>query len=143
MTIASMEATLKLFLDPEKLTLNHPCYRMFSCGLEGLEKRAQKINKKLSAGAKDKADIHIVDGGSQVGSGSVPIETLPTKLLRVKPSSLSADNLAKKLRSNVPPIFTRVQKDSVLLDLRTIQPEEDESVQEALLRILKGKELSS
>ncbi len=143
MTIASMEATLKLFLDSEKLTLNHPCYRMFSCGLEDLEKRAQKIKKKLIAGAKDKADIHIVDGGSQVGSGSVPIETLPTKLLRVKPSSLSADNLAKKLRCNVPPIFTRVQKDSVLFDLRTIQPEEDESVQEALLRILKGKELSS
>lgn len=143
MTIASMEATLKLFLDPEKLTLNHPCYRMFSCGLEDLEKRAQKIKQKLSAGAKDKADIHTVDGGSQVGSGSVPIETLPTKLLSVKPSSLSADNLAKKLRSNVPPIFTRVQKDSVLFDLRTIQPEEDESVQEALLRILQGKELSS
>jgi L-seryl-tRNA(Ser) seleniumtransferase len=143
MTIASMEATLKLFLDPEKLTLNHPCYRMFSCRLEDLEKRAQKIKKKLSAGAKDKADIHTVDGGSQVGSGSVPIETLPTKLLSVKPSSLSADNLAKKLRTNVPPIFTRVQKDSVLFDLRTIQPEEDESVQEALLRILKGKELSS
>jgi len=143
MTIASMEATLKLFLDPEKLTLNHPCYRMFSCELEDLEKRAQKITKKLSAGAKDKADIHTVDGGSQVGSGSVPIETLPTKLLSVKPSSLSADNLAKKLRSNVPPIFTRVQKDSVLFDLRTIQPEEDESVQEALLRILFGKELSS
>ena len=143
MTIASMEATLKLFLDPEKLTLNHPCYRMFSCGLDDLEKRAQKIKNKLSAGVKEKADIHIVDGGSQVGSGSVPIETLPTKLLSVKPSSLSADNLAKKLRSNVPPIFTRVQKDSVLFDLRTIQPEEDESVQEALLRILKGKELSS
>ena len=143
MTIASMEATLKLFLDPEKLTLNHPCYRMFSCGLDDLEKRAQKIKNKLSAGVKEKADIHTVDGGSQVGSGSVPIETLPTKLLSVKPSSLSADNLAKKLRSNVPPIFTRVQKDSVLFDLRTIQPEEDESVQEALLRILKGKELSS
>ena len=116
---------------------------MFSCKLEDLKKRAQKIQKKLSAGAKDKADIHTVDGGSQVGSGSVPIETLPTKLLSVKPSSLSADNLAKKLRSNVPPIFTRVQKDSVLFDLRTIQPEEDESVQEALLRILKEKELSS
>ena len=143
MTIASMEATLKLFLDPEKLTLNHPCYRMFSCGLDDLEKRAQKIKNKLSAEVKGKADIHTVDGGSQVGSGSVPIETLPTKLLSVKPSSLSADNLAKKLRSNVPPIFTRVQKDSVLFDLRTIQPEEDESVQEALLRILKGKELSS
>ena len=140
MTITSMEATLKLFLDSEKLTLNHPCYRMFSLKLEELEKRAQKIAKKLIAAVKEKADIHVVDGESQVGSGSVPIETLPTKLLKVQPSSRSAENLAKKLRTNVPPVFTRVQKDSVLFDFRTIQPEEDESVQEALQHLLKEKE---
>lgn len=142
-TIAAMEATLKLFFNSAKLSLNHPSYRMFSIGLEELENRAQKIKKKLDDVAKDKADIAVVDGDSQVGSGSVPLETLPTKLLKMNPSFISADNFAKKLRFNSPPIFTRVHKDSVFFDFRTIQPGEDESVLEALLNFLKGKELSS
>lgn len=140
MTIAAMEATLRLFLDPAKLTLSHPAYRMFSLSLEELEKRAQAVEKKLRKRIAGKADISLIDGGSQVGSGSAPVETLPTKLLKVKPFALSAENLAKKLRYNIMPVFSRVQKDAVLFDFRTIQAEEDELVMDALLGILEGKE---
>jgi len=142
-TIAAMEATLRLFFNPEKLTLSHPSYKMFSYSSKELEKRAQQIAKKLREVITDEADIQIIDGESQVGSGSAPIETLPTKLLKVKPSILSAENFAKKLRSNIIPIFTRVHKESVLFDFRTIRPKEDASVLEALLSLLKGKEIQS
>ena len=72
-----------------------------------------------------------------MGSGSVPTELIPTKLLKIRPLEETVDNLAKKLRSHTPPICVRVQKDFVLLDLRTIQKNQDKIILKALLTILK------
>ena len=83
-------------------------------------------------------EFSVVDGESQVGSGSVPVETIPTKLLMVKPKEVSAEKLARGLRHNDPAVFPRVQKDAVLLDFRTIQ-EEDAVVLDALLSLLKKR----
>jgi len=141
-TIAGLEATLRLFLVPEKIDVTHPVYRMFSVSLEEVEKRVNKSIKKLRSQIKDEAEIAPIDGGSQVGSGSVPVETIPTKLLTIKPTASSAENLAKQLRMESPPIFTRVHKESVLFDFRTIQEEEDKYIIDALLLLLK-KEKSS
>jgi L-seryl-tRNA(Ser) seleniumtransferase len=139
LTIAGMEVTLRLFLSRDKLPDSHPVYRMFSLSPKEVEKRAQKVVKELRAQIADKTEISIIDGGSQVGSGSVPVETIPTKLLRIKPASGSPENLAGKLRHYKPPIFTRIQKDAVLFDFRTIQEDEDTVVLEALLELMKKR----
>jgi L-seryl-tRNA(Ser) seleniumtransferase len=141
-TIAAMEATLKLFLNPSQLADHHPLYRMLSAKLEELEKRAQGMAKKLKDQRREEARFQVVNGDSQVGSGSAPIETVPTKLLSIKPLVLSAANLARKLRYHNPPVFARVQKEKVLLDFRTIQPDEDSTVCKALLSHLREKELN-
>lgn len=125
MEVAAIEATLKLFLDPSKLNERHPTYRMLSISLEELEKRAKAVAKKLTGAS-------VIEGKSQVGSGSVPAETLPTKLLAIKPLGLSAEAFARKLRYSSPPIFARIHQDTVLFDFRTIQPEEDETVLAAI-----------
>ncbi len=137
LTIAGMESTLQLFLNLEKLKDKHPVYKMFSLTIEELEKRGRRIMKKLQAEISKEAEFSLEDGGSQVGSGSVPVETIPTKLLKVQSTSVSAENLAKKLRVSNPPLFTRVHKDAVLLDLRTTREEEDALVTQALLTALK------
>lgn len=93
--------------------------------------------RKLRAELKIEAKISVGDGDSQVGSGAVPTELIPTKLLKIRPIVETVDNLAKKLRSHTPPICVRVQKDYVLLDLRTIQKHQDKIVVYALLAILK------
>jgi L-seryl-tRNA(Ser) seleniumtransferase len=139
LTIAGMEVSLRLFLSRDKLHDSHPVYRMFSLSPKDVEKRAQKVAKELRAQVEDRAEITIIDGGSQVGSGSVPVETIPTKLLRIKPASGSPENLARKLRHHTPPIFTRIQKDAVLFDFRTIQEDEDTVVLEALLELMKKR----
>ena len=92
--------------------------------------------RSLRQHVKDEVDIEIIEGESQVGSGSVPLEKIKTLILQIKTSNMSAEELAKKLRYNNPPIFTRVRNDAVLLDFRTIQPEEDRLVLEALTRLL-------
>ena len=138
MTIAGLEATLKLFLTPEKLPQTHPFYQMLSLNLEDLNKRALRMQRKLRAELKIEAKISVGDGDSQIGSGAVPTELIKTRLLKIRPIVETVDNLAKKLRSHNPPICVRVQKDFVLLDLRTIQKHQDKVVVNALLTILKN-----
>ena len=139
MTIAGLEATLQIFLTPEKLTQAHPVYRMMALSLEELNKRALRLQKILRAELKEEAKISVGDGESQVGSGSVPTEMIPTRVLKVRPISESVDNLGRKLRHSNPPIFPRVQKDFVLFDLRTIQKHQDKTVATVLVSILKKR----
>lgn len=134
MEIAAMEATLKLFLDKGKLEERHPTYRMFSIPLEVLERRAEDVADRLKGIS---ADVSVVDGRSQVGSGSAPAETLPTKLLSIKPAGMSADSLARKLRYNKIPVITRIHQDAVLFDFRTIQPDEDSIVADAVRSVFE------
>lgn len=138
MTLAGMEATLKLFLNPEKLKALHPVYRMLSISTEELELRAKRVMKNLPGEILKKAKIEVTDGFSQIGSGSVPAEVLPSKLLSIKPSGISAEETAKKFRHHDPPVFARIHRDSLLFDFRTIQPDEDGIVTAAVIKILKG-----
>lgn len=137
MTIAGMEATLRLFRTPEKLKEKHPVYKMFALDVAEIESRAKKVLRKLKKLIPHGVEFSIVEGGSQVGSGSVPVQTIPTKLLMVKSEALSAESLARSLRHRQPPVFPRVQNDAVLLDFRTIQEREDKVVLDALLAALQ------
>jgi L-seryl-tRNA(Ser) seleniumtransferase len=135
LTLAAMEATLKLFLMPEKLEERHPLYRMLAVKTEALEKRARRVALRLRKSVPAGVELAVVDGESQVGSGSVPVETIPSKLLALKGESASPDNLAGKLRHQVPAVFTRIQDDAVLFDFRTIRPEEDKDIIEAVTHL--------
>jgi L-seryl-tRNA(Ser) seleniumtransferase len=135
LTIAGLEATLKMFLNRSQLISEHPTYRMLSTGPEQLVKRGEKIRDNILK-TLDATEISIIDEKTQMGSGSVPADSVPTKALRVEPVIKSADKLAVELRHNHPPIFARIQNDAVLLDLRTIQPSEDEIIENALIELL-------
>ncbi|MEN6583536.1 MAG: L-seryl-tRNA(Sec) selenium transferase [Armatimonadota bacterium] len=136
MEVAALEATLRLFLEPGKLKQTHPTYRMLSLTVDEIQTRAQAVANHLLDSISDHAEISVIDGSSQVGSGSVPAEMMPTRLLGVRPISMSADALARKLRRSSPPIFARIHQEAVLFDFRTIQPNEDELVERALREIL-------
>ncbi|MFC2165359.1 L-seryl-tRNA(Sec) selenium transferase [Acidobacteriota bacterium] len=135
LTIAAMEATLRLFLKPEKLTEEHPVYRMFSMTVEEIEKRTKKMAKPLKAQLAENVDISLIDGGSQVGSGAVPVQTIPTKLLQITPKGSNVEDKAKELRGFKPPVFTRIHKGALLLDLRTVEEGKDRIVESALLEV--------
>lgn len=137
MTIAGLEATLRLFANLERLEKDHPTYRMLSLTPSDLEPTARQLAESLSSANPGKAIVEVVDGDSQVGSGSVPTETIPTKLLSVRPASVTADAFSRKLRKNQPPIFARIHGNSVLFDLRTVQPGEETVLEAAITRILQ------
>jgi L-seryl-tRNA(Ser) seleniumtransferase len=137
MTVAAMEATLKLFLDRERLSVRHPSYRMLSATVDSLDARAESVRESLLQRLSDSEEIRVIDGGSMVGSGSVPAQTMLSKVLQVRPAKISAERLAWKLRHHSPPIFARIHEDAVQFDFRTIQPDEDVIVRDALDTLLR------
>ncbi len=138
LSLTALEATLKLFLAPEKLAERHPIYRMLALTPDELGRRAKKLAAALRKALPESVSLAVEDGESQVGSGAVPVETLPSKVLAVKAPGLSPDDLARRLRRGTPPVFARIHKDAVLFDLRTIQPGEEAIVERALTGILKS-----
>jgi len=139
LTLSALEASLKLFLSPELLRARHPIYRMLGLSPDELGRRAKRAASALRKALPDDVRLSVEDAESQVGSGAVPVETLPTKVLAVAAPAFSPDELALRLRRFDPPVFARISRDAVLLDFRTIQPDEDAVVERALLTILKKK----
>ena len=136
-----------MFLNPDELPRSHPVYTMLSLTPADLERRARRLERSLKKAFVSAsttishpsiAAVTVEDGESQVGSGSAPAEFLPTKLLCVRPLRISAEELALRLRRSEPPVFARVHKDAVWLDLRTVQPDEDRLLEAAILGSLRS-----
>jgi len=136
MVAAGLEATLKLFLNEAELLAEHPSCRMMSLPLDGLQQRAEVVLVALSGVPAEVASLAVQPGETEIGSGAAPIEKLPSVVLSVRPLQMTAEELARCLRHHEPPVFTRIQSDAVVLDFRTIQPDEDETVAQALKGLL-------
>ena len=134
LTYAALEATLLAYLRQDHDTI--PSLRMLRLPLEALEGRIQAVQQKLGAGAGG-LSLEIVDGASLVGGGAAPAATLPSRLLAISCQGRSADELAARLRAGEPPIVARVEEGRVLLDFRTVFPEQDELVARALAAVAK------
>lgn len=135
MTLAALEATLRLFLDTDRVFHAVPTLRLLRREVAEIGMVAERIAEAL-AGGKVRAAVTVVDGASQMGSGSLPGENLPTRLVAVRCHQMGADALAERLRRYEPPIFARIAKDQVLIDPRTLLNGEADIVIQALLEIL-------
>ena len=137
LSLSALEATLKLFLAPDKLAQNHPIYRMLAMAPADLASRGARLLQSLRSSLPASVSLAIDDGEAQVGSGAVPVETLPSKVLTVRSSAVAPEELARRLRHSTPAVFARVHKDAVMLDLRTIQPDQETLVAQALRSALR------
>ena len=135
LTLAALEATLKLFLDESLALCEVPTLQMLMRDLSEVTKEAKRLASQLSKGVSNAA-VTTISGFSQMGSGSLPAQNLATTLAAVRPEKISAELLAKQLRLYKPPIFTRIQNDQVLIDPRTLRSGEDKILIEALHEIL-------
>jgi len=130
MTYAALEATLLAYLKREYGKV--PALKMMSLRKEEIGARAESIATRVESG---KMKIEIVDGESVIGGGAAPSSVLPTRLLAVTCSGVSADELSERLRASDPPVITRVEEGRVLLDLRTVFPEQDHLIVDALEQV--------
>ena len=123
LTLAGLEASLSLFLEDESyLALHHPVYGMFSEKPQSIRLRAEAVLSTISVPSGCEAFVE--EMGSFVGSGALPDTAIPSAGISI--TCPSPDGLAHALRSGNPAVAVRVEEDSVKLDLRTVQPGEDE-----------------
>jgi L-seryl-tRNA(Ser) seleniumtransferase len=133
LTLTALEATLKLYLDRERLFRCLPTLRMISMTLEECGRLALSLAAKLKG--LPGLSVEVLDDQSEFGGGSVPAHSLPTRVVAIRHESLSLEALAGKLRRGRPPVFGPVQRERLLLDVRTLQEGEDEELAGALRRL--------
>jgi L-seryl-tRNA(Ser) seleniumtransferase len=121
-TLAALETTLALYRDPERARVEIPVLRMLTEDVEQIRQRAEALHKDVGR------DSEIVEGESEVGGGSFPGAKLQTWLVQLHPQHLTPDTLAERLRSGDPPVIARIADDRVVLDPRTIFPDDLEAV---------------
>lgn len=133
LTLAALEGTLRLYLDKD-LALNEiPVLRMLSYSSEELGKRAKRLGVRLKKSIGDMGAIGIEDEFSEVGGGSMPLHKMPTKVVAVKPKTVSLAGLEEKLRAYKVPVVARISRDRLILDIRTIMDDEYKIIESALL----------
>jgi L-seryl-tRNA(Ser) seleniumtransferase len=135
MTLAALEATLRLYLDEERARREIPTLQALTATPEKLRARAGRLRRAI--GVVDAA-ISLEPGISQVGGGSLPGERLPTTLVVLEPRSMGEEELARRLRMGEPPVFGRRQRGRLLLDPRTVADGEIPQLAAAVRAALGG-----
>ena len=130
-SIAGLTATLHHYLRGEALT-KVPVWRMIATPLAEIERRARRWARAIGDSAR------VVDGRSMIGGGSLPEESLPTKLLAIAGEGGYVAEIARKMRTGDPPVLARIERDSLLLDPRTVRPNEDRSLLAVLRTALEA-----
>jgi len=116
--IAGLTATLVHYLRGEALQ-KVPVWRMISMPLAGIQRRARRWASALGGPAR------LVEGRSMVGGGSLPEESLPTRLVAIAGDGAYVTGLAGQLRTGDPPVVARIERDALLFDPRTVDPVDD------------------
>ena len=126
LTLAALHRTLLHYVRGDAMQ-QIPVWRMISASQEDLGERAKVVAERIGGRAS------VVDGSSRLGGGSLPTDELPSRLVSMDASSVGGpDELARRLRAGSPPVVARIEDERLLLDLRTIPPERDAELAEAV-----------
>lgn len=141
--LAALEATLRLYLRPERLALDLPTLRLLTRPLDAIRNTAEALAPLLARVLEPRYAVGVVELSSQIGSGSLPVERIPSAGLAIAPAcersrgvGSALDELSRALRSLPTPVIGRVAKDRLILDLRCL---EDRAAFVALLPTLRER----
>jgi L-seryl-tRNA(Ser) seleniumtransferase len=121
LTYAALEATLEAHAIGRRETV--PVIRMLGSTVDEIGRRANALAASMAGNGWS---TRVVDGVSTIGGGSASGAELPTRLVELERDGLSADEIERRLRAAEPPIVARIQDHHVVLDLRTVLPEQDQ-----------------
>jgi len=119
MTLAALEATLRLYLDEGRALRDVPTLRMLATPLAELERRARRLAEQLAA-LPGVASADAVSDVAFVGGGSLPDQTCPAWVVEVKAADVSDEELALRLRRHQPAVLGRLRDGKLVLDVRTV-----------------------
>lgn len=129
MTISALFEVLKLYLDPDRLAQRLPTLRLLTRSQEEINELAKRICPPLVQAVDGLAEVSIVDCQSQIGSGSLPLDLLPSKAIAIKPKvtkgvGVALEKISTAFRCLPTPVIGRINDDSLLFDLRCLEDED-------------------
>jgi len=139
MTLAALEATLRLYLDPERALLEVPTLRMLTRSPEDIAVRARLLVDRIVEATGDALWVAAMPDVSRAGGGSLPLADIPTTIVTLAPRTMSANDLEARLRLGNPTIVARIREGRVVLDPRTLAEHEEALVVARLAEIAAGE----
>jgi L-seryl-tRNA(Ser) seleniumtransferase len=139
LTLAGLEATLRLYRDEKEAIQAIPTLRMITQPLPLIKRRAQSLIRKLRRGIPPENKLTIVPTVARVGGGSLPQTGLPSCAIGLAGPNWPPHKLDEALRAANPPVIARLEHQMLLLDARTILPEDESRLISVLTGILKGQ----
>jgi L-seryl-tRNA(Ser) seleniumtransferase len=118
LSLAALAATLALYRPPHDPLRKIPVLRMLSEPKTSVARRAARIAHALRKNAR--LTVELADDASYAGGGALPLEQLPTRVVRLRAADMTATELVQRLRAGAPPVIARIADDAVILDPRTV-----------------------
>jgi L-seryl-tRNA(Ser) seleniumtransferase len=137
LTLAALESTLLLYFDEKKAMEEIPTLRMLSLDTRRLKRKGRRLLKRLSGMMNKRMTFTLKEDVSQVGGGALPLQELPTVVVAIKPLDFSVNSLEENLRKGDLPIISRISKEELILDMRTVFDEEIPLLAAGLEKTLK------
>lgn len=128
LTIAALSATLQAYLNEDVIEAHFPMLQRYTRSIDALQTLAEQLEDKLMAIFKDKIAIEVCETQSEIGSGSLPVETLPSIAVALTPKTISVSQLSELFRQGIVPVIGRIENDKVMFDLRTLYESEQQDL---------------
>ena len=143
--LAALEATLKLYRDPDRLAEKLPTLRLLTRPQAEIKAVAGRVGPLLERKLGDAFQVAIIDCASQIGSGALPLETLPSAGIAIRPAASRGQGralaaLADALRKLPVPVIGRVADRALILDLRCLEDESGFAANIAALDFAEGRD---
>ncbi|HMA84770.1 MAG TPA: L-seryl-tRNA(Sec) selenium transferase [Desulfosalsimonadaceae bacterium] len=136
LTLAGLESTLRAYRDESRAIQNIPTLQMITAAISDIEEKAGKLKSMLESKTENRIHPEIIAASSRAGGGSLPLLELPSKCVAIRAPGLSAKALGTRLRQHKPPVIVRIEDDRILMDMRTVQNDELETIATAITQIL-------
>jgi L-seryl-tRNA(Ser) seleniumtransferase len=138
LTYAALETTLLAYVKRDHDAI--PALRMMRLSKDEISRRAEAVVSNVESDKVGRLKLELFDGESVIGGGAAPSAVLPTRLIALTHDAFGADELSTRLRASAPPIIARVVEGRVLLDLRTVFPEQDANLITSLTSLNRSRD---
>jgi L-seryl-tRNA(Ser) seleniumtransferase len=136
MTLAALEATLRLYLQEPRALAEIPTLRMLTRPVAELDRQARLLARRLRRRFGARLKVEVISSEARAGGGSLPQAPLPSRALALTVPPLAPQDLEARLRQAGTPVIGRVEHGVVLLDLRTLLPGDQEAIMAGLVEVL-------
>jgi L-seryl-tRNA(Ser) seleniumtransferase len=132
LTLLALEETLRIYRDEQAAIREIPTLRMILQPYKEIKSKAVRLIRMIGRLDEESFSVALADGDSKIGGGALPLFTLPSSIVCLSPGRLSAQTIESRLRFYETPVIARIEKERVLLDVRTIQDSEMRTVAQAI-----------